>query len=272
MKPITGGSRATVWLAAVQYLSTCQDWEDYNLILEILDPMRRGADDRRIEARLDGFLRAAGHFPLSTVAETIFPAGEYRRHGPKGVYETYPDEIYPSIKRLPELRWGTYAHRFVRRDGPTGPINPLKYCIEKICKQLAGKSVKTGCYELSLSEVGLDLPLYDPVSDRKHHIGGPCLSHVSLKITREKRLVMTALYRSHYYLQKALGNLLGLARLQAFVCEQTKLAPGPLICMSTYATLERNSGSWTKADVTDLIQELAGDAVDGDRPAQVGEG
>ena len=258
MKAITGESRATTWLAAAGHLTECTDWEDYNLVLEVLDPMRRDARDRKIEEHVDQFLQANGHFPLSTVAETIFPAGEYRRHGPKGVFETYPNEIYPVIKRLPELRWGTYAHRLVRRMGRDGKvINPLKYCVEKIRKQLNGKSVKTACYELSLSDVAFDLPLYEPGADRKHHIGGPCLSHVSLKISRDRKLLLTALYRSHYYVQKALGNLLGLARLQAFVCEQTKLAPGPLVCVSTYATLERESGSWSKKKLKSVVKELS---------------
>jgi hypothetical protein len=257
MIPIRGESRAETWFSAVQHLSTCSDWEDYNLVLEIRDPMRRNALDQRIEEGVDEFLRGTGKFPLSTVAETIFPAGEYRRHGPKGVYETYPNDIYPKIKRLPELRWGTYAHRLVRRDAPGGSVNPLKYCVEKIRRQLAGPSVKGACYELSLCDVALDLPLYDPVNDRKNHIGGPCLSHVSLKIMRDRRLALTALYRSHFYVQKALGNLLGLARLQAFVCEQTKLPPGPLVCMSTYATLERESEHWTKKTVAALISSLS---------------
>jgi hypothetical protein len=253
MKQITGESRATTWLAAMRHLDECDDWEDYNLVLEILDPMRRDPVDQRIEDTVDKFLRAADKFPLTTVSETIFPASEYRRHGPDGVYETYPNEIYPKIKRLPELKWGTYAHRLVRRTGPSGPFNPLKYCVEKIRGELAGKGVKTACYELSLADVALDLPLYEAASDQTYHIGGPCLSHVSLKITRDRKLLLTALYRSHYYVQKALGNLLGLARLQAFVCEQTKLAPGPLVCVSTYATLE---SEWSKTGVRALMKSL----------------
>lgn len=254
MKPIMGESRATTWLAAVEYLAGCNDWEDYNLVLEVLDPMRRNGNDRKIEDRVDSFLRANEQSPLSTVAETIFPGGEYRRHGPKGVYETYPNEIYPVIKRLPELNWGTYAHRLVRRSGPGGEINPLEVCVQKIRDQLDGIAVKTACYELSLCDVSLDLPLYEPSSDRRRTIGGPCLSHVSLKISRDRKLLLTALYRSHYYVQKALGNLLGLARLQAFVCEQTGLAPGPLVCVSTYARLE--PGDWAKDDVRALIEDL----------------
>jgi hypothetical protein len=257
MKPIVADSRASAWLAAVEHLRTCDDWEDYNVILEIREPMRRSVEDKRIEERVDQFLRAAEHSPLNTVAETIFPGGEYRRHGPKGVYEIYPDEIFPTIKRLPELSWGTYAYRLVRREGPDGPVNPLQYCVEKIKKQLAGKSIKTACYELSLSDLAVDLPLYDATKDRKREIGGPCLSHVSVKVTRDKQILMTALYRSHYYVQKALGNLLGLARLQAFICEETQVPPGALVCMSTYATLERDSGSWSTKKLEELFDGLA---------------
>jgi hypothetical protein len=269
MTPITGQSRATTWLAAVQHLAACKSWEDYNVILEILDPMQRDANDKRVEERVDSFLRSTGQFPLQTVAETIFPAGEYRRHGPMGVYETYPKEIYPAIKRLPELHWGTYAYRLVWRDGPKGRVNPLEYCVDKIRRQLAGKSVKTACYELSIADVGLDLPLYDPVRDRKPDMGGPCLSHVSIKVTRDRKLTLTALYRSHYYVQKALGNLLGLARLQAFICEQTKLTPGSLTCMSTYATLEIKSGAWRKRDVLTLVSDL-GAATPAQAPRKAG--
>lgn len=257
MNGISRVSRAATWLAATTHLAACTHWDDYNLILEIQDPMRRDARDEFIEERVDQFLKSKGQSPLSTVAETIFPASEYRRHGPQGVFETYPNEVYPVIKRLPENQWGTYAYRFVRRTGPKGEtINPLEYCVDKIRKQLAGGAVKTACYELSLVEALVDIPLYEPATDRKRHIGGPCLSHVSLKVSRDRRLLLTALYRSHYYVEKALGNLLGLARLQAFVCEQTGLAPGPLVCVSTYATLDRKSGAWSKQDLRSLIRDL----------------
>lgn len=257
MKPIYGASRSEAWLGAVQHLSTCNRWEDYNVVLEIEEPMRRNDADRHIEESVDEFLRKADKYPLNTVADTIFPASEYRRHGPEGVYEIYPTQIYPSIKRLPELKWGTYAHRLVRRSGPKGDYNPLQYCVEKIRRQVTGGATKTACYELSLSDVALDLPMYEPGVDRGHTIGGPCLSHVSVKLMRDKRVALTALYRSHFYVQKALGNLLGLARLQAFICEQARLPPGPLVCVSTYATLERESGKWTKANIETLVRKLS---------------
>jgi hypothetical protein len=270
MIPIHGDGRASTWLAAARHLTSQDNWEAYNVVLEVRRPMKRDAYDRAIEERVDQFLEKAQEPSLFTVSETIFPAAEYRRHGPEGVYTTYPDTVYPTIKRLPELHWGTYAHRLVRRVGSNGvTINPLKAIVEKLQKQLAGRSVKTAQYELSLSEGAFDLPLYEALTDRNYQLGGPCLSHVSLKVTRDRKLLLTAVYRSHYYVQKALGNLLGLARLQAFICEQTNLEPGSLVCLSTHAILERqgtkDDHGWGKAEVSALLADLAGLSSGGDK-------
>ena len=62
---------------------------------------------------------------MHTVAETIFPAVEYRDRGIEGVLEFYPEKVYRAIKRHPSITWGTYAYRLVRRrdaDGQTTSI------------------------------------------------------------------------------------------------------------------------------------------------------
>ena len=62
------------------------------------------------------------------------------------------------------------------------------------------------------------------------------------------------MYRSHYYMNRAYGNLLGLARLQSFVAEQAELVLGPLVCHSTMAVLEHGRQvGWLKGDVTPLL-------------------
>jgi len=66
--------------------------------------------------------------------------------------------------------------------------------------------------------------------------------------------MLTAIYRSHYYVQKTLGNLLGLAQLHFFVANETGLQIGPLICHSTYATLEAEPKTWGKSDIEKLIK------------------
>lgn len=87
-------------------------------------------------------------------------------------------------------------------------------------------------------------------------MGGPCLSHISFKAERGGKLHLTAVYRLHYYVQRAYGNLLGLARLQTFVAEQAGLTVGSLVCHSTRAELEvgrHGQAKWTKREVDSLI-------------------
>ena len=257
MKTIEGDGCATTWLVAAEYLLGQDEWEEHNLILEVRNPCARSEQENRIRKVVDDFLRTRKANPLFTVSETIFPAAEYKRFGPEGVYETYPNTIYPRIKRA--LGWGSYAHRMLRRTSADGKrtINPLRECIEKMKKELALSGTMRARYELSITDGAFDLPLYDPSKDGNgSRRGGPCLSHLSLKISRDKRLFVTAMYRSHYYVERTLGNLIGLTRLQAFVCEQTGLVPGPLVCVSTLAKLDTDR-RWGVRAVKELIADAA---------------
>ena len=252
MRAIEGQTCAESWLEALDYLVGCRWHEQHNLILEVARPANRSDRDRYILGIVDRFLVDHGSQPLSTVAETIFPGAEYRRSGVRGVYEIYPDEIYPQIKSRRE--WGRYAYRLVRKRSPDGTeLNPLKIAVDKLRSQIQKGQRKRCCYELSLSEGAVDLPLYDANEDGRL-LYGPCLSHISLKLGRCDDLYLTAQYRSHYYVDRALGNLIGLAMLQAFVCEQTGLVPGPLVCLSTLARVD--TGPWRLSEVRELVANL----------------
>jgi thymidylate synthase len=52
------------------------------------------------------------------------------------------------------------------------------------------------------------------------------------------RLCLTAVYRSHDYFHKALGNLLGLSRLLEYVALKTRHEVGTMTCLSTYAFVD----------------------------------
>lgn len=254
MIPLSRQTRATAWLAVVEHLLRVPEHVEYNVVLEVLEPMRADPIDIRIEGEVDALLRSAGLNPLSTVAGTLFPASAYTQFGARGVFEVYPNEEYPEIEAI--LQWGTYAHRLVRWPTADGSsTNPLKSCIEKMQKELATPGPKRACYEIALSDCALDIPIYDNEEDDWRHEGGPCLSHVSFKMRGRSELLLTAMYRSHWYVSKALGNLLGLAQLQAFVCEQTGLSPGPLVCVSTFAKIDTGKGYGLKV-VRDLVERV----------------
>ena len=84
----------------------------------------------------------------------------------------------------------------------------------------------------------LEIPTYYAESDQNRLRNGPCLSHLSFKLLHRSEVHLVAIYRYHYYGERAPGNLLGLSQLLAFVSKEAGLQPGTLTCVSTYAYLD----------------------------------
>ena len=202
---------------------------------------------------MDTFLAQKADIRLSTVINTIFPATLYRRYGIEGVFEHYP-RIWPTLEKHPDITWGTYLRRMTHRvKADTSYINPLKTLIKKLSIQAASRHPKHAAYEMGVCEIHEDIPLYDPCTDSGRTMGGPCLSHLSFKLKDDGSLMLTAFYRSHYYIRRALGNLFGLAWLQHFVASEVKVQSAELVCISSMATLDTQG--WKKGDVTRLLDE-----------------
>lgn len=235
------------WLSVARHLQTTGG-TGRNLLLEILQPgvMHRG--DLAVLRRVDAQIVAQGKgLSIDTVAGTIFPQGLYdRRHTP-----SFYQEYWRLLDRAKKPgTWGQYFERMTRREAPDGTIvNPLEDLIGKLNRAVtSGSSIYQSTYELSPSDPAQDinpvekgsaeLATYDPIRDRNRPYGGPCLSHLSFKITDRHVLDLTAIYRSHHYCERALGNLVGLARLQKFVADQAALDQGTLTCISTHAELD----------------------------------
>lgn len=256
MKAIEGSTVFKTWLAGAKHLQAQGDWEDFNVVLSVKNPRAYEDGDEAIELAVDKLLRSHNN-SLHTVSETIFPLWLYKKEGPKGVYKTYPDKVFPLIKRDIGNKWGTYAYRMVRRTGEDGVFNPLEELVDRMKKQKK-KGFQKARFELSLSE---EVPIYNDEDDKDWYYGGPCLSHLSFKVDhRNKKVHLAVIYRSHYYVEKALGNLLGLARLLTFVAEQVGLDVGELMCVSTFAKLDYAEGkksNWKKADVESLLDGLS---------------
>jgi hypothetical protein len=249
MKLISTSTLADAWLEAAEHLLEQPDYLDTTVVLHVDDPKRIRPADRATADKLDEFLAAHDNLSSHTVAETIFPASEYVRRGVQGVF-AYPDEVFPHIDGHPDSRWwGTYAQRILRRIDVNGKAyNPLETMIEKMRQ----KNPVKASYESSLA---FDIATYDDDEHRGSRMGGPCLSHLSFKLI-DKRVHLAAMYRSHYYMHRAYGNLLGLARLQSFVAAQVGVMTGPLVCHSTMAQLEsgKKKYGWGKGAVEPLVR------------------
>ena len=256
--PIEAKTCVEAWLKAANLLATMPDRCAYNVILDIENPITMTDVDQSIVQTVDRFLTDHDADPVATVAATIFPASDYRRNGIKGVFEDFPERTYPKLT----TRWGTYAGRMLRRNGKNGkPFNPLELTIEKLRAQSKRKSPLRGIYEVGLTDILTDVPIFDPALDSKRTMGQPCLAHLSFKLREEKGLMVTALYRNHYYVQRTLGNLIGLSQLLYFVAREAGLAPRSLVCHSTFARLDTGE-HWGVSAVKGLLKEandLAGD-------------
>jgi len=263
MKPFESQSIYGAWLQAAEHLLGIDEDSDYNLILDIQAPLGFSESDKKIRDIVDSFLIRHKEQPLDTVADTIFPLGLYQRFGTEGVFSKYPEIVYPKILKKKGNDWGRYAHRLVRiqtedrgksilMDKDTGrPVNPLEKLVAKLSNYK--RDPKRAAYEANLIDPVQDIPIYRPSQDRCLMMGGPCLSHLSFKVTNDKTLALTAFYRNHDYVERTLGNLLGLSWLLYFVSKETDIPAGGLTCISSMAQLEK--GSWRQAELKGMIEQ-----------------
>ena len=255
MELIKGQTAPEVWLAAVEHVAKQSNSEDFDVFLHIAQPTVLSEADAAVYKAVDGFLTGHGAFSVHTVAETIFPLDEYTRNGAKGLFGDYPAKLRAIQKARTDGNWGSYSYRILRqKDFEGNTFNPLEDMVEKITKH--------GKYRASF-ELGpgrpfeAEIPIYEAATDRKRLYGGPCLSHLSIKV-HDGHIRFNATYRSHYYVRRLLGNLVGLGRLQYFLARETKLSVGGLTINSTFARLDSGSsegsrGHWTKAEALGLI-------------------
>jgi len=248
---------AVAWTTAVQHLVSVGG-EAYNVVVDIDDPIRHTPRDKSVIMGLDGFLRERRANPIATIANTIFPQDLYRRYGAKNFRAEYL-RGYDSLKNK---GWGRYFERMVRwrTDEEGNTTDQLGYLVQKLSKQYAAKQRYKSVYEMTL---------FDPARDRRRNRNRQCLSFLSFKLHPDRGLMLTAMYRNHSYIARALGNFIGLGNLMAYIAEQVGTTVGPLTCVSTHAEIDSASAKpdkdgngeacrgWTVTEARELIAKLA---------------
>ena len=98
-----------------------------------------------------------------------------------------------------------------------------------------------------------EITIYDPIRDAGPLMNRQCLSFLSFKLTDgpERKLLLTAMYRNHYYIERLLGNLIGLGRLMKFVADEVKVDVGSLTIVSTHAVVDCPSDRESLSDLLD---------------------
>lgn len=227
-------SCAQTWLTATRAVDGLPGRSFHNVIMTVQNPCVRDDNDAAIEDAVNAYLRSHDKYPLSTVANTIFPEALYRAHGAPLFYDVYLKQV---CTRRSNKGWGRYFERMISHPTQTD-LNPLQSLIEKLYREGKRKGGVGNAFEMTLLDAPTEISIYDPLRDAKTIIGGQCLSFLSFHIGPNKQLLLTAVYRNHFYMARLLGNLIGLGRLQRFVAEKAGLEMGELTVISTHAEVD----------------------------------
>lgn len=262
-----GQGIATAWIRAVRKLGELPDHRAFHTVVRIGDPLRDGPDTH---AGLDRVLERLGLQPVETVANTIFPADLAARSRDYAHLVSRYRAMYGTVRKLsPKNKWGTYFGRLVAYPsaGHEDGFDQLAAVISWLRMESAYQGGKTARYETMLAHpldagstgsgppdaAACSVPVQRPGTDTGA-MATPCLSHCSFQLDRGRGSVHAlATYRSHYMIERAYGNYLGLGRLLGYVSTQSGLQPGTLTVVAGYAQIE--PGTIT------LIRPLLGEAV-----------
>lgn len=267
-KLIWGRNLSYAWLEAMDHLrevggnatNFCVAFSDYSQ-----EPSIRGALDEfiaahRAERRIKGEM-----YPVSTVANTIFPAALYRLGSPgaesrQRLYNLHARTM--RVQRRMRVK-DTYFNRLVSWPSSDGPLNQLEALVLKLTSEVKARSPKSSRYEVGIEHPnfdvvtpGGDVRVQSPVHD-KSPMGFPCLSHLSFTLVGGK-LHLAALYRNQHFIARAYGNYVGLARLVEFVAYESGCTPGEILCVATHADAELRLG---KAKVGAMLETARSEGV-----------
>lgn len=219
---IEGEDILSAWTDAYRTLRTAGN--RFNLALHVRNPLAYDLNQvEQFDPRLVD--RKSDH--LRDVATTIFP-----RRGEvwSKAHADFRDHYVRAYKKMLDRgrrSWGCYFLRMVQ----FGAAEEDQ--LERVINGLSswGFSHKAA-FIMHMSSVATDKP---------RPLGAPCLQYVQFLVNTDDSLSLTAVYRSHDYFRKALGNLVGLTRLLDFVALRTEHQVGTLSCLSTYAYIDVSS-------------------------------
>ena len=216
---VTGATALEAWRQGVQELLS--EGEALNLFTTVEQPTV--FDPAWLEAHSPR-RRGLGKDDLREVIKTIFPYDLAQRLAVRSdLYREYLRRHDRAMRfRRNRGKWGTYFERLVRF-----PDHPDTNQLETVITKLRNWQTRSGA--------SLVFHLSTPARDTPRTRGGPCWQFGEIVWHPGNRLDLVVVYRNHDFLNKALGNFIGLGQLLNFICTATGRTPGRLLCHSVHA-------------------------------------
>lgn len=258
MLTITRDNLSQAWSDALQAL-VANHGKAVHLAVAVGRPS--DPEDADIRGTLDAFIEERRSvskkiWPVSTVANTMFPSAFYRRDRENARGRLY--ELHAKTQRIHRrLDSDSYFNRLVAYPGTNGePFNQLEYIVDRLIKQRKPRErggPMSSAYEVGLTiPAGGDLRVQAPGQDR-NLMSFPCLSQISFTLDGDV-LNLAGLYRNQYFVTRAYGNYVGLARIGDFIAHEIGAQLGEVLCLATHA--DAQFSDLGKSRVEQLVRTL----------------
>jgi len=244
---VEGQNVSEAWFRACQRLME-RGRRMTNLVVSVKHPQVERSDIRELVDQYFDALQSADTGSVDAVADTIFPSDFY--DGGEKDAEEHLYARWRLARKFEELSIpnGDYFARMVSYPG-VKKVNQLERVARRLRWAYYKKLGNSNQSEIALSAPELDeeIRIQDPEEDT-YTMGFPCLSHISVTL-EERRIHLSATYRSQDFALKAYGNYVGLSRLQHFLASESGFEPGEVVCTATCGTLP------SRGQITDLLKE-----------------
>lgn len=224
---IRARSLTDAWFGGLQALQLAPGRELYDLIVEASEPS--DVSDEVI-AFADAYFTRSRLQSSSTVANTIFPAGLAARSRDRATLYARYGRMLPRLKKRRPNSKGIYFERLINfpLQSDASRSNQLELVIDDLNRR-SPTGAKRHIYEMQIFAPGQD----------RWPMGFPCMSSLSLHL-QDGALRLAATYRNQYWIERGLGNLIGLSHLQQYVAGQTGLPVGALSMHAFHAEPHRS--------------------------------
>ena len=155
--------------------------------------------------------------------------------------------MIPRLKKVtPRNNLGLYFQRMIA-SGPQDSLNQLEFVLNHY---LSRKGVRRSALQISI---------FDPLKDHTAapYLKFPCLQHVTFAPSAAGGLSVNAFYATHYMVERAYGNYLGLCRLGQFVAHELGLKLERVTCYAGIAQRDTAVSKGQLKPVLDAIDALA---------------
>ena len=250
-------SLSEAWLRALEFSVNQFKGRTVHLLITVTQP---GLETAKTRHCIDAVLNHANMPSVDTVAQTVFPWELYEDPGvswksdldadieeriDRAAHELYERylSMLPIVLTDPANRRGTYFSRMISWPGKGADgTNQLSTRIAALRHEHNSRRFTNNTIDIDLSadcyandSYATGTQIY-AVTDQRNR-GFPCLVHLSFTLLNGV-LHCTAVYRHHYLMTKAYGNLVGLSYLMKFLCQQTGFELGELVVNATLADSE----------------------------------